>query len=264
MFDKKVFIFTIFCLSFVIAQIVNSISDLLNWLISILHIPFSFIVSIEVHDDTFALVKWLIVLFYLFVYGGIINLLLQLWHYAYPHKNFSSVSALSSLCESELSELINLIDQKAPNEKIRDSTIKLLREFERGVKDLFSLKKGDYKCLWAFPTNLDGDENICIIAIENEVTKEEAEIFAWALGSNKHTFYSNDIKDNFNGTVREIAFARNLGVFRLGFAITIHKEGIVTRENRDYFKAASSYLLLLGHIDKLTQEMVYLHKELMV
>lgn len=247
-------------LGFVIVQTLNSLIDILSYILLILSTPFTFLVEINI-DKLNSIGKWGLLIIYILLYWGLIQIGTYLW-LRYKRNNEPTAEigeTISLLCESELSELINSIDAKEPQDKIRDSTVRLLKEFERGVTRMFELNKGEYKCLWGFPS--DQDDNVCILAIENEVMKEELEIFEWALGSKKHRFYSNDIHDNFEGIVQEMAFARNLGEFRLGFAILIYKNGVVTQSRRQMFKTASSYLLLLGHIDKLTQEMVQLYQE---
>lgn len=246
-------------ISYITVQIVDSLTNILDWILVTLSLPFIFITSFNV-EDLATFYKWGLLLLYVCLYWGLIMAIVYLWNTILKkEKAIFEGESITSLCESELSDLINAIEANESRNKVKDSTVRLLKEFERGVTKMFGLGKGEYKCLWAFPSK--EDDNLCILTIENEVTREEAEIFEWALGSKKHHFYSNDIKDNFHGVVKEMAFTRNLGEFRLGFAILINKENVVTQEKRKIFKTASSYLLLLGHIDKLTQEMVQLYQD---
>ncbi|MCP8615844.1 hypothetical protein [Salirhabdus salicampi] len=218
--------------------------------------------------DSHKLLHWLAIVvsigFYIIFSLGLVKLLYKKENKSYP----------KIICQDEIAAMLDAVESSTDfhiNEKI----IHFMNEFDKTTAQMFGMDRKDLKSLWVlqmgqreyeqyFGKSKVGrydNENktyLCIVDLNDEShpTEEEKRIIQWALRQPNPQFWDDRIKRNFRGVHKEFVFVRNYGEFRLGYALLFNQYGKVTEERLKQFHIASSYLMLLGKIDNLTEKMV--------
>ncbi|SET73693.1 hypothetical protein SAMN05421676_107130 [Salinibacillus kushneri] len=242
--------------------------DSLNKVTGLILFPFT--EKLQPNMDSSRLIHWLAVsialIFYILITKGLVKLFQK------PVKLRSSYPEM--VCQNEIASMLDAVDSE-DDVKINEKIITFMKKFDEMVAEIFKMDKNDLKSLWVLQINKDeyhktiekeNDEfyhndhkSILMIVNLNEQmkpTEEDKRIIRWALQQPNPQFWDDRVKRNFNGENREFVFVRNYGEFRLGYALLFKQQHMITEEKLQHFQAASSYLMLLGKIDNLTDKMI--------
>jgi hypothetical protein len=217
---------------------------------------FPFTEKLHLDMNTSRIYHWMTMMFTAFIYiifiAGTIRLFLK--------KEKTVYSEI--FCQNEIAAMLDTVDSGSVT-TVNEKIITFLNEFDKNTANIFGLKNEELKSLWVFQIEGDEDNNYLIIDLNEKSvpSEEDKRIIKWALGQPNPQFWDDRIKKNFQGANEEFVFVRNYGEFRLGYALLFTKKEMITDQRLNQFHTASSFLMLLGKIDNLTEKMVKYIKE---
>ncbi|KYD21898.1 hypothetical protein [Parageobacillus toebii] len=252
-------------LTIVLTGMSETFTDVIDIFNDVLIKPIKWLYPLKAHQLSFVKVLFfgIILLSYYFIISGIYNFIMGL-----RENQFNENQYLKQF-EKYLSEAIMNVEKNESDSKIKESITNFMDSFEEWIGSILKLQSKHYKCFWIIPSpqlesGINSGENQTtdfLLISKATITNEIKNLLSFIVRSSKSRYFDTQVSQHIdNEPIEELMCVRNFGDLKLGFAVLIYKNGVINDQIKQEFLIPTSYLLLMGFNEKLTEAMATIRR----